>query len=156
MDILRRFDFSDFRVGPGLNITDPNKEMIMAQGLFNSGFFHKVGNALQKGIDSLKRHPEIKDKLLSLTPQIARAISALIPEAAPIIIPLVQHLTDVVDKKLTPAAMRDIAFRARPQKEYAMMHDKHQGGNRAIDHHEESKDNLIERRVANYGFRSLD
>jgi len=94
MDILRRFDFSDFRVGPGLNIDIPDNVMMFpAQGIFNAGFFHKIGNALQKGIDQLRRHPDVKDKLLSMTPLIAKAIAALIPEAAPIVMPLMQHLT---------------------------------------------------------------
>jgi len=44
MDILRKFDFADFRTGPQLNIDDPSMET--AQGIFQRGFFAKVGNAM--------------------------------------------------------------------------------------------------------------
>lgn len=37
MDILRRFDFGDFRTGPNLNIDNPIDEY--AAGIFQRGFF---------------------------------------------------------------------------------------------------------------------
>jgi len=77
MDILRRFDFADFRTGPRLNIDEPGMEI--AQGIFQRGFFQKVGNAVHKGIESIQRNATLKDKLRSIAPEVARAIVSKIP-----------------------------------------------------------------------------
>jgi len=39
-------DFDSFRTGPGLNIDDPNMEILA--GIMNKGFFTKVGSAMHK------------------------------------------------------------------------------------------------------------
>lgn len=64
----------------------------------------------------LRRHPLLRDKLLALTPQIAKQLAMLIPEAAPIIVPLVNHLTSAAEKALSVPAERDISFRYRTHK----------------------------------------
>jgi len=46
LDILRKFNFSDFTTGVNLNIDTP--EDVMVRGIFQSGFLSKFGNKLHQ------------------------------------------------------------------------------------------------------------
>jgi len=90
MDILRRFNFADFRTGANLNLDLPEDEMI--RGIFDKGFFVKIGNALHKGLQFVSDNPQLKDKIVHYAPALARKLVSLVPG--------VSALADPVEKAL--------------------------------------------------------
>jgi len=80
MDILRRFEFADFRTAPQLNIDNPELEIV--RGIFQSGFFQKMGNALHSGVEAIRRNPALRDKLIAMAPAVAKFMMSKIPGGA--------------------------------------------------------------------------
>jgi len=97
MDILRKMNFSDFRVGRNLNINRPEDEYM--SGLFDRGFFAKSGNVLHKGLQTLDQHPTIKSKLLNMVPGLGRAIMSGIPVVKQFAPKAEEALQKLIDKR---------------------------------------------------------
>jgi len=77
LDILRKFDFADFRTGPQMNIDNPNLEILT--GILQKGYFAKHGNMLHKLAERVRRPGGLKDKLIHYAPAIAGHLAAKIP-----------------------------------------------------------------------------
>lgn len=80
LDVLRRIDFPDFRTGPGLNIDDPNMEILA--GILGKGYFSKKDNFLHRLQEGIKRHGKVVDKLIGFAPAVAKQLAKRIPVVA--------------------------------------------------------------------------
>lgn len=99
MDILRRFNFSDFRTGANLSLEDPNSEIV--HGIFDKGFFIKMGNALHKGLQTVQDNPALRDKIIHYAPVLAKKLVSLVPGVSVLADPVERALRHEVERLLT-------------------------------------------------------